>query len=73
MLGAAASPPNSLPLYPIACAPFFRLPLCISLAEFLRTHTIGVPMPVLTDAGATEDYNNPDGGYYVEFDTDYDE
>ena len=30
-------------------------------------------MPVFTDAGATDDYNDPDGGYYVEFDADYDE
>ena len=47
--------------------------MCVRLAEYPRTHTIGCPVPVFTDAGATDDYNDPDGGYYVEFDADYDE
>ena len=59
---------NSHPLYAIACAEFFRLLLSTS-----HTLTIGIPVPVFTDAGATEDYNDPDEGYYVEFDADYDE
>ena len=28
---------------------------------------------VFTDAGATAEFDDPDGGYYVEFDADYDE
>ena len=28
---------------------------------------------VFTDAGAIAEFDDPDGGYYIEFDADYDE
>ena len=63
---------HTAPPYPIACALLFRLLLCVRLAKYPRTHTNRVPGACFTDAGATEDYSDPDGGYFVEFDADYD-
>ena len=52
---------------PNACASYLLFLLCVRLAEYPRTHTIG------TDAGAIAEFDETDGGYYVEFDADYDE
>ena len=47
--------------------------MCVSLAEYPHTHTNRIPGACYTDAGGTEEYDDPAGGYFVEFDADYDE
>ena len=56
--------------------------MCAVLSFTLVLKTCGVPpysyhrvsgARVFTDAGATVEFDDPDGGYYVEFDADYDE
>ena len=56
--------------------------MCIHLLSLWRVRIAEYPLysyhrvfgaRVFTDAGATSEFDDPDGGYFVEFDADYDE
>ena len=63
------------PLFnPNACASYLLFLLCVRLAEYppYSYHRVSGAR-VFIDAGATAEFDEPDGSYYVEFDADYDE